>query len=78
MSYKIKKAAIIGAGVMGATIAAHLANAGIESVMLDIVPPFDPSEADLKKGLKKESKAWRNNFAVNGLNGAVKSRPASF
>ena len=78
MSYEIKKVAIIGAGVMGATIAAHLANAGIESVMLDIVPPFDPSEADLKKGITKESKAWRNSFAVNGLNGAVKSRPASF
>ncbi|MDD5723111.1 MAG: 3-hydroxyacyl-CoA dehydrogenase family protein, partial [Syntrophales bacterium] len=78
MPYEIKKAAIIGAGVMGATIAAHLANAGIESVMLDIVPPFDPSEKDLKKGLTKESKAWRNSFAVNGLNSALKSTPASF
>ncbi len=78
MSYEIKKAAIIGAGVMGATIAAQMTNAGIECVMLDIVPPFDPSEADLKKGLTKESKAWRNSFAVKGLNGAVKSKPASF
>jgi 3-hydroxyacyl-CoA dehydrogenase len=78
MSYEIKKAAIVGAGVMGATIAAHMTNAGIECVMLDIVPPFDPSEADLKKGLTKDSKAWRNSFATNGLNGAVKSKPASF
>ncbi|MEA2013876.1 MAG: 3-hydroxyacyl-CoA dehydrogenase/enoyl-CoA hydratase family protein, partial [Thermodesulfobacteriota bacterium] len=78
MSYEIKKAAIVGAGVMGATIAAQMTNAGIECVMLDIVPPFDPSEADLKKGLTKESKAWRNSFAINGLNGAVKSKPASF
>jgi len=78
MSYQIKKAAVIGAGVMGATIAAHLANAGIESVMLDIVPPFDPSEKDLEKGLTKESKAWRDSFAANGLNGAIKSKPASF
>jgi len=78
MSYQIKKAAVIGAGVMGATIAAHLANAGIESVMLDIVPPFDPSEKDLEKGLTKESKAWRDSFAANGLNGATKSKPASF
>ncbi|MBN2180224.1 MAG: 3-hydroxyacyl-CoA dehydrogenase family protein, partial [Deltaproteobacteria bacterium] len=78
MSYEIKKAAIVGAGVMGATIAAHMTNAGIECVMLDIVPPFDPSEADLKKGLTKDSKAWRNSFAANGLNGAVKSKPASF
>jgi len=78
MPYKIRKAAVIGAGVMGATIAAHLANAGIESVMLDIVPPFDPSEKDLKKGLTKESKAWRNSFAANGLAGVTKSKPASF
>ncbi len=78
MSYEIKKAAVIGAGVMGATIAAHLANAGIKSVMLDIVPPFDPSEQDLEKGLTKDSKAWRSSFAINGLNGAIKSKPASF
>jgi len=78
MSYEIKKAAIIGAGVMGATIAAHMTNAGIECVMLDIVPPFDPSEKDLAKGVTKDSKAWRNNFASNGLNGALKSKPASF
>ena len=30
MAYEIKKAAVLGAGVMGATIAAHLTNAGIE------------------------------------------------
>ena len=78
MSYKIRKAAVIGAGVMGATIAAQLANAGIESVMLDIVPPFDPSEKDLKKGVTKESRAWRNSFAANGLAGVTKSKPASF
>ncbi|MBP1719454.1 MAG: 3-hydroxyacyl-CoA dehydrogenase, partial [Deltaproteobacteria bacterium] len=38
MERKIKKAAVLGAGVMGATIAAHLANVGIPSLMLDIVP----------------------------------------
>ena len=35
----IRKAAVIGAGVMGAGIAAHLANAGIAVLLLDIVPP---------------------------------------
>jgi 3-hydroxyacyl-CoA dehydrogenase len=30
MAYEIKKAAVLGAGVMGATIAAHLTYAGIE------------------------------------------------
>jgi len=39
MSFQIKKAAVLGAGVMGANIAAQLANAGIECLLLDIVPP---------------------------------------
>ena len=38
MEKKIKKVAVLGSGVMGATIAAHLANVGIPSLMLDIVP----------------------------------------
>jgi len=77
MSYEIKKAAVLGAGVMGATIAAHLANAGIESVLLDIVP-FELTDGDKKKGYTKESPEWRNSFAANGLAGALKSKPASF
>ena len=39
MDKKLKKAGVIGAGVMGATIAAQLANVGIETVLLDIVLP---------------------------------------
>jgi len=77
MSYEIKKAAVIGAGVMGATIAAHLANAGIESLLLDIVP-FELTDGDKKKGYTKESPQWRNSFAAKGLDGALKSKPASF
>ena len=50
MSYKIKKAAVLGAGVMGATIAAHLTNAGIECVLLDIIP-FELTEADKAQGV---------------------------
>jgi len=34
----IRKAAVIGAGVMGAGIAAQLANAGVSVLLLDIVP----------------------------------------
>ena len=36
MSQKIEKAAVLGAGVMGAQIAGHLANAGIPSLLFDI------------------------------------------
>jgi 3-hydroxyacyl-CoA dehydrogenase len=77
MSYEIKKAAVLGAGVMGAAIAAHLTNAGIECVLLDILP-FELTEEDKQKGLTEKSPEWRNRFAVNGLAAISKSKPASF
>lgn len=46
MVLSIKKVAVIGSGVMGSGIAAHLANCGIPSYLLDIIPP------DLSKILK--------------------------
>lgn len=52
VSYQIKKAAVIGSGVMGSGIAAHLANSGIPTYLLDIVPN-DVSEADAKKDGRK-------------------------
>jgi 3-hydroxyacyl-CoA dehydrogenase len=77
MSYEIKKAAVLGAGVMGATIAAHLTNAGIECYLLDIIP-FELTDADKAQGLMEQSPAWRNRFATNGLNGVISSKPAGF
>jgi 3-hydroxyacyl-CoA dehydrogenase len=77
MAYEIKKAAVLGAGVMGATIAAHLTNAGIECVLLDIIP-FELTDADKAQGLTEKSPAWRNRFAINGLAGAEKSKPSGF
>ena len=62
---------------MGATIAAQLANVGIETTLLDIVLP-ELSESDKKKGLTKDSKAFRNKLAQNGLENTLKSKPASF
>ena len=77
MAYEIKKAAVLGAGVMGATIAAHLTNAGIECVLLDIIP-FELTDADKALGLNEKSPTWRNRFSANGLVGVLKSRPAGF
>jgi 3-hydroxyacyl-CoA dehydrogenase len=77
MDRKMNRAGVIGAGVMGATIAAQLANVGIETVLLDIVPP-ELTDDDQKKGLTPESKGFRNKFGNNGLNIALKSKPASF
>jgi 3-hydroxyacyl-CoA dehydrogenase len=63
MSYAIRKTAVIGAGVMGAAIAAHLANVGIPSLLLDVVPANTTD---------------RNKIARTGLEKILKSRPASF
>ena len=49
MKRKIRKAAVLGAGVMGSAIAAHLTNAGIPTYLLDIVPST-LTDDDKKKG----------------------------
>src|ERR1700693_1359265 len=62
---RIHKVAVLGAGTMGARIAAHFANAGVPSYLLDIVPPDAAGPA-------------RNKIAAAGLEAAVKSKPAAF
>lgn len=73
MSRKIEQAAVLGAGIMGSGIAAHLANCGIRTVLLDIVPP-ELTEEDRKKGLTRESPEFRNRFAANGLANAIQNK----
>jgi 3-hydroxyacyl-CoA dehydrogenase len=77
MSYPIHRAAVIGAGTMGAGIAAHLANAGVRVVLLDIVPNKLTLEQEAR-GLTLNDKAVRNSIVQGGLDRALKSRPASF
>jgi 3-hydroxyacyl-CoA dehydrogenase len=62
---RINKVAVLGAGTMGARIAAHFANAGVPALLLDIVP----SEADGPA---------RNKIAAAGLDATRKSKPAAF
>jgi 3-hydroxyacyl-CoA dehydrogenase len=62
---RIHKVAILGAGTMGARIAAHFANGGVPSYLFDIVPPDADGPA-------------RNKIAASGLEGARKSKPAAF
>lgn len=71
MNSPIRRACVIGAGVMGAGIAAHFANAGIEVLLLDIVPP-NLTDAE------KKDRAARNRFSQGGLDKAIKNRPALF
>lgn len=77
MAYKIHRAVVIGAGTMGAAIAAHLANAGVPVTLLDIIPNrLTPAEE--KQGLTLNDPVVRNRIVKEGLDRAVKSRPASF
>src|SRR4030081_3425888 len=69
MKRRIEKAAVLGAGTMGARIAAHFANAGLPCLLLDIVPPNLPPNA---------SAADRNKIVRAGLEAARKSKPAAF
>src|SRR3954465_9221563 len=74
---RIEKAAVLGAGTMGAQIAAHLANAGIPTLLLDIAPnELTPEEQ--ARGLQPESPAVRNRIARSGLEAAKKAKPAAF
>jgi 3-hydroxyacyl-CoA dehydrogenase len=73
----IHKVAVLGAGTMGARIAAHLANASVPSLLLDIIPKaLTPDEQ--AKGLGLDSPPVRNRLARAGLDAALKSRPAAF
>jgi 3-hydroxyacyl-CoA dehydrogenase len=64
----ISAVTVLGSGVMGAAIAAHLANAGLRVRLLDI-PPKDAAPGDRKS---------RNKLAEAGLEGARKAKPAAF
>ncbi len=77
MSHQIQSVAVIGAGTMGAGIAAHVANAGIPALLLDIVPN-KLTETEEKKGLTLDSPVVRNRIVNAGLDRAKKARPASF
>src|SRR5437588_3486493 len=85
----VKKAAVLGAGTMGAQIAAHLANARIPTLLLDIVPRgnstteiVDPSRPAASGAVARPSgraqELDRNRIARAGLEAANKSKPAAF
>ncbi len=62
--FLVRRAAVLGAGTMGSRIAAHLANSGIPSLLLDL-PPRDAAEP-------------RNKLAIAALEALAKSKPAAF
>ena len=69
MNYRLKKVAVLGSGVMGSGIACHLANVGMDVLMLDIVSPdLDATQSKVK--------AQRNKLVDMALQKTIKSKPA--
>ena len=67
MVKNIKKVAVLGSGIMGSGIACHLANVGIEVLLLDIIPEnFKTSQ----------NKNERNSIVNKALTASVKSKPS--
>ncbi|HZY61897.1 MAG TPA: 3-hydroxyacyl-CoA dehydrogenase NAD-binding domain-containing protein [Edaphobacter sp.] len=66
---QFRKVAVLGAGTMGLRIAAHVANAGVPVVLLDIVPPGVAGDA---------TKRERSRIALMALDGLRKAKPAAF
>src|ERR1700730_2590963 len=64
---QINKVAVLGAGTMGSVITAHMTNAGLPVVLLDIIPPGTDADAP---------KQERNKIVLAALDGLKKSKPA--
>ena len=62
MSFKVRKAAVLGAGAMGSRIAAHFANAGVDCLLLDLAA-------------KGETESARNGIVAAAHKALLKSRP---
>jgi len=67
MKYNVHKAVVVGAGTMGASLAAHFANAGIPCTLLDIVPKDAP----------KDDKKARDKIVQAGWDACMKGKPAN-
>ena len=75
---RIKRVGVIGAGVMGSGIAAHLASAGIDVLLVDIVPRDAPAAVDANDPSYDHVRHVRNGVAAGGLIAASKLKPAAF
>src|SRR5919202_1179139 len=74
MTHRIKRVAVLGAGTMGAAIAAHIANAGLEVELLDIAPG-ELTDEEEKKGLTLESPKVRNRIVREGFERMKNAKP---
>lgn len=72
---RIRKVAVLGAGIMGSRIAMHFANIGVEALLLDIVPR-ELNEKEKAKGLTLEDPRVRNRLVTELFTEAKKSKPS--
>ncbi len=72
---RIRKVAILGSGVMGSRIACHFANAGVQVLLLDIVPP-SLSEKEQAAGVDPLSSSFRNRIVNDALKSTLISSPS--
>lgn len=75
MNYRVRKVAVLGSGVMGASIAAHFANMGIQVLMLDRVPEQVTKEEEAN-GLTLDHPIVRNRIANQNKKMLVKQKPS--
>lgn len=75
MKRSIRRAAVLGSGVMGSGIAAHLANVGIPTVMLDIIPR-ELTDEEKKQGLTRDDRSVRNRLAAQSKQALLKQKPS--
>ncbi|EIT87141.1 3-hydroxyacyl-CoA dehydrogenase NAD-binding protein [Fictibacillus macauensis ZFHKF-1] len=75
MAISIQKAAVLGSGVMGAGIAAHLANVGIPTLLLDMVPR-ELTDAEKAKGITEDHPLFRNRLTNEAKARMLKQKPA--
>lgn len=79
MNRKIKNVAVLGSGVMGSQIACHLANAGLQVLLLDLpAPPADqpPNASDPAVARPASKKVDRNAIVNKALAAALKMSPS--
>lgn len=76
-SRRLYRAAVLGSGVMGGAIAAHLANAGVPVLLLDVLPS-ELTDDERRRGLTLTDPVVRNRISAAGKERALKANPASF
>lgn len=75
---RIERVGVIGAGVMGSGIAAHLASAGVDVLLVDIVPRDAPAAVDELDAAYDHVRARRNAIGAGALKKMLKQKPSPF